>query len=123
MPPNHGAATVHQLTLCCCGCPRTNQARGLGENETGDNHYAAMHAAMRGHGSAVHAASILKARAVETGSTLVAAPPDGVTVVLQMPRGNLEAVHPRSLVLPAVAAAVQVTIVSPLQSPSDLRNP
>lgn len=31
---------------------------------------------------------------------------DGVQVVLQMPRGNLETVAPRSLVLPAVAAAL-----------------
>lgn len=31
---------------------------------------------------------------------------DGVEAVLQLPRGNLEAVRPRALVLPAVAAAL-----------------
>ena len=33
-------------------------------------------------------------------------PPGDTQVVLQMPRGNLEAVRPRALVLPAVAAAL-----------------
>jgi len=33
---------------------------------------------------------------------------DGLGVVLQMPRGNLETVRPRALVLPAVAAALDV---------------
>ncbi|THD21419.1 Elongator complex protein 1 [Fasciola hepatica] len=36
---------------------------------------------------------------VETGAILVRAPPDDTKVVLQMPRGNLEEVHPRALVL------------------------
>lgn len=33
--------------------------------------------------------------------------PGGVQAVLQMPRGNLETVNPRPLVLTAVAAALQ----------------
>ena len=67
-----------------------------------------MHAAMRGHGTSAPSGNILKARAVEQGSRIVAAPPDDIFVVLELPRGNLETIYPRSLVLPAVAAAVQV---------------
>ena len=67
---------------------------------------------MRGHGTSVPSGNILKARAVEKGAMLVAAPQGDVVVILQMPRGNLEAVYPRSLVLPAVAALVQVSISS-----------
>jgi elongator complex protein 1 len=37
---------------------------------------------------------------------LVAAPPGGVQLILQMPRGNLETIVPRFLALPAVAAAL-----------------
>ncbi len=37
---------------------------------------------------------------------LVAAPADGTDVVLQMPRGNLETVAPRALVLAAIVAAL-----------------
>ncbi|KCV67911.1 hypothetical protein H696_05639 [Fonticula alba] len=39
------------------------------------------------------------ARFCERGGRLVAAVPAGVTVLLEMPRGNLETVHPRPLVL------------------------
>ena len=38
-------------------------------------------------------------RKVERGAKLIHAVAIGTTVVLQMPRGNLEAVHPRSLTL------------------------
>ena len=84
----------------------------MGETSKRHNHYADMHAAMRGHAAAVPSGNILKARAVEQGSVIVAAPPDGIAVVLQLPRGNLETVYPRSLVLPAVASAVQVGTLS-----------
>jgi elongator complex protein 1 len=47
-----------------------------------------------------------RTRRVEEGSRIVAAPPGSVNVVLQMPRGNLETVTPRSLALPAVTAAL-----------------
>jgi hypothetical protein len=52
------------------------------------------------------AATDVTVRSVEQGALLVAVPPGGVQAVLQMPRGNLEAVRPRALVLPAVAAAL-----------------
>lgn len=45
-------------------------------------------------------------RAVEQGALLVAAPPHDIQAVLQMPRGNLETVRPRALVLPAITAAL-----------------
>ena len=73
-----------------------------------ENHYTDMHAAMRGHGTTAPSGNILKARAVEQGSKIVAAPPDDIFVVLELPRGNLETIYPRSLVLPAVASAIQV---------------
>lgn len=41
-------------------------------------------------------------RRVERGSQIVVAVADDTKVVLQMPRGNLEAIHPRALVLTAV---------------------
>jgi elongator complex protein 1 len=56
-------------------------------------------------GSGKRAAAFDEAvRAVERGSRLVAAAPGGSAVVLQMPRGNLETVHPRALVLADVRA-------------------
>lgn len=44
----------------------------------------------------------------EEGPEAEAPAADGLGVVLQMPRGNLETVRPRALVLPAVAAALDV---------------
>lgn len=46
-------------------------------------------------------------RPVEQGAALVVAPPEGVQVVLQMPRGNLEGVAPRALVLAGAVEALQ----------------
>ncbi|KAG1673002.1 hypothetical protein FOA52_005932 [Chlamydomonas sp. UWO 241] len=71
-----------------------------------DDMRAAMHVAMR-PSAATAAARDVVVRAVEQGSVLVAAPKDGVTIVLQMPRGNLEGVSPRALVLAAVACALR----------------
>jgi len=45
-------------------------------------------------------------RTIEEGSLLVASPADGVDVIYQAPRGNLETARPRALVLPAVASAL-----------------
>lgn len=45
-------------------------------------------------------------RTIEEGSLLVVSPADGVDVIYQAPRGNLETARPRALVLPAVAAAL-----------------
>ena len=47
-------------------------------------------------------------RAIEQGALLVAAPAEGSIVVLQMPRGNLEAVQPRVLGRAALAALLEV---------------
>lgn len=67
----------------------------------------AMHVAMRPD-AANAAARDITVRAVEAGSTLVACPAGGVVAVLQiLPRGNLEAVSPRALVLAALALALQ----------------
>lgn len=52
------------------------------------------------------AARDMSVRAVEEGSIIITAPLGGVGVVLQMPRGNLEGVSPRALVVPAVAQAL-----------------
>lgn len=46
-------------------------------------------------------------RAVESGARLIAVPSDCPTVVLQMPRGNLEGIYPRSLVLDMVLSMLE----------------
>ena len=69
-----------------------------------DRLHVSMRAAMRPSDWA--RAADFRTRRVEEGSRIVAAPPGSVNVVLQMPRGNLETVHPRSLALPAVTAAL-----------------
>ncbi|EIE25950.1 IKI3-domain-containing protein [Coccomyxa subellipsoidea C-169] len=69
-------------------------------------HYADMHAAMRGHGIASTSGRDASVRAVEAGSRLVAAPRGADFAVLQLPRGNLETVSPRALVLAALAHAL-----------------
>ena len=46
-------------------------------------------------------------RVVEEGAMIVACAPGATTVVLQMPRGNLETVAPKALVLPACACALR----------------
>jgi len=63
--------------------------------------------------TAAHAAaSSVTTRAVEAGARLLAAPPDDVRVIMQLPRGNLETVAPRALVLAAIADGLQVRTCS-----------
>lgn len=80
--------------------------KGLGAGKR-DNLYTAVHAAMRPKGA--QQARDVTVRAVEQGSRLVAAPPQSSRVVLQMPRGNLEGICPRVLVLAGIADHLQVT--------------
>ena len=47
-------------------------------------------------------------RTVERGSRIVAIPPGSCTVVLQQPRGNLEIVAPKALVLPSIAKSLKM---------------
>lgn len=49
-------------------------------------------------------------RAVEAGSRLVSVPAGATFCVLQMPRGNLEVISPRALVLAAIAEAILVRL-------------
>eukprot|EP00873_Tetraselmis_striata_P004301 jgi/Tetstr1/424565/TSEL_015091.t1 len=78
----------------------------IGQRRDGEeNHYSHMHAAMRPAGAS--AASDCTVRRIEAGGVLVAVPPGSHTAVLQMPRGNLEGVEPRHLVLAAVADALR----------------
>lgn len=65
-----------------------------------------MHAAMKPKGGA--GVRDVVVRQVEQGARLLAAPPNGVRVILQMPRGNLEGICPRVLVLAGIAAHLQV---------------
>jgi elongator complex protein 1 len=73
---------------------------------------AAMHAAMRPD-TATAASRDVAVRAVEAGAVLVACPSGqgdrlaDVPVVLQMPRGNIEGVSPRALVLTALVGALR----------------
>lgn len=64
--------------------------------------------------TAAHAAANdVVRRAVEQGAYLVAAPPHDVRVIMQMPRGNLETVAPRALVLSAIASSLQAWLLVP----------
>ncbi len=81
--------------------------KGVGAGKY-DNLYTAMHAAMRPQGA--QGVRDVTIRAVELGSRLLAAPPHGVRVVLQMPRGNLEGICPRVLVLAGIAAHLEVRV-------------
>ena len=67
---------------------------------------ADMRAAMRGAGLRTTRRGDPAARAVEAGATIVAVPPSGCAVILAMPRGNLETVWPRALVLASVGASL-----------------
>lgn len=71
-----------------------------------DAMHQAMHAAMR-PASADAPSMAITERAYEQGGLLVTAPPDAAQAVLQMPRGNLEAVAPRVLVLAHIADRLQ----------------
>jgi elongator complex protein 1 len=55
-------------------------------------------------------------RRVERGSRIVTAVPSNMTLVLQMPRGNLENINPRPLVLQVVRrdidAFVQIVFIA-----------
>eukprot|EP00727_Mastigamoeba_balamuthi_P003579 m51a1_g13218 putative elongator complex protein 1 (450) ;mRNA; r:243-2206 len=55
---------------------------------------------------AVRVAMLRDHRAVERGAQIVAGVEESTAVVLQMPRGNLEVVHPRPIVLKAMRALV-----------------
>ena len=70
-----------------------------------DQLHVSMRAAMRPADAAKAVDS--RVRRVEEGARIVASPPAGLGVVLQMPRGNLETVAPRFLALPSVAAALR----------------
>tara|TARA_B110000977_G_C10672191_1_gene336142 strand:+ start:21 stop:524 length:504 start_codon:yes stop_codon:yes gene_type:complete len=83
------------------GGHQKNIERKLQQN---DAMHVAMRAAMRPRDAGREIDS--RTRRVEQGAVLVVAPSGGVELVLQMPRGNLECVAPRFLVLPAVASAV-----------------
>ena len=48
-------------------------------------------------------------RLLERGALLVAAPPDDHRVIIQMPRGNLEAFHPRQLLLHRICSLLSST--------------
>lgn len=49
---------------------------------------------------------------MEQGAYLIAAPPHDVRVIMQLPRGNLETVAPRALVLSAIASSLQARFPS-----------
>uniref|UniRef100_H2YH47 Elongator complex protein 1 n=1 Tax=Ciona savignyi TaxID=51511 RepID=H2YH47_CIOSA len=53
-----------------------------------------------------HQISCCISRTVERGSTIVTVTPNDTKVVVQMPRGNLELIHPRPLVLSVVKRAI-----------------
>lgn len=86
---------------------RPLRKQGMGHARQ-ENLYSQMHAAMK----PALLAQGPHARRIEQGGRLVAAPPGGHTAILQMPRGNLETVCPRPLVVAAIADALQVNYCS-----------
>ena len=61
--------------------------------------------------TAAHAAANdVVSRAVEAGAYLVAAPAGDVRLIMQMPRGNLETISPRALVLSGIASSLQARL-------------
>jgi hypothetical protein len=62
-------------------------------------------------------------RRVERGARLVAAVPSTSTLVLQMPRGNLENIAPRPLVLAVVRQDISAYVLSPLCLARPCRGP
>ncbi|KAK9859824.1 hypothetical protein WJX84_001803 [Apatococcus fuscideae] len=81
---------------------RPLRKQGMGHARQ-ENLYSQMHAAMK----PALLAQGPHARRIEQGGRLVAAPPGSHTAILQMPRGNLETVCPRPLVVAAIADALQ----------------
>lgn len=75
----------------------------------GDITYSDLHQRMRRamRPEAAKTAADATTRQVEDGARIVACAPGTTSVVLQMPRGNLETVAPKALVLPAVACALR----------------
>jgi len=76
----------------------------MGELAFSDLHMR-MRRAMRPEAAKV--AADATTRQVEDGARIVACAPGTTSVVLQMPRGNLETVAPKALVLPATACALR----------------
>ena len=75
----------------------------------GDITFSDLHQRMRRamRPEAAKTAADATTRQVEDGARIVACAPGTTSVVLQMPRGNLETVAPKALVLPAVACALR----------------
>ncbi|KAJ2905248.1 iki3 family protein [Zalerion maritima] len=48
-----------------------------------------------------------RCRSIERGARLVTAMPSSMSIVLQMPRGNLETIYPRAMVLAGIRQAIQ----------------
>ena len=62
---------------------------------------------LRGAGVPMIKSGDVTVRSIEEGAVLLACPWNTVDVVLQAPRGNLEVIRPRALVLPAVGCALE----------------
>lgn len=48
-----------------------------------------------------------RCRSIERGAKIVTVMPSSYSVVLQMPRGNLETIYPRALVLAAIRRSIE----------------
>lgn len=48
----------------------------------------------------------LGSRSIENGGVIIASVPDNAQLILQMPRGNLEIIHPRALLIGTVVRIV-----------------
>ena len=77
----------------------------MGELALNSDLHRRMRRAMRPE--AAKMAADASTRVVEEGAMVVACAPGSTSVVLQMPRGNLETVAPKALVLPACACALR----------------
>ncbi|KAK0548116.1 putative elongator complex protein 1 [Tilletia horrida] len=89
--------TVHQARFLTLPSLFSNQSDGTLDESVGY---------VNNNGTEVAAETLALGRTVERGSRIVAAVPSSMSLVLQMPRGNLETICPRPMVLEVVRAAL-----------------
>jgi hypothetical protein len=82
-PPQAGGNAVHNCPLCVDASTETQTAMRPHVEQLANTNDAG--------------------RVIEAGATLIACPPGGSTVVVQMPRGNIEGIQLRLLVLESIA--------------------
>ena len=95
--------TTRSNLFCCQSLRQGNSSR----EENGNLHTTPISHSIETNGSTIAAPTNRTIRPVDRGSVIVASLQDEVSVVLQAPRGNLETIVPRPLVLNKVKKLVE----------------